>query len=692
MTMRDYSAQDVRNLVLLGHSGSGKSALVQAFLYKTGKIDKIVDADSGQSVLDYEPLEVQRGQSIYLSLVPIEWADKKINCIDTPGYLDFVSEAIAGYSVADNALIVVDAKDGVDIGTRTAWSWIERDNKPTLFFVNKMDDPEVSFHKVYEELREEFGHSVIAFEIPIRKEGNVIGSINLLSKKVWYYGHPDTPESVPEEYEELVAKHWEEICEAAAMTDDDLMERYFDNGDLSVEEVLQGVNIGVRTGDIRPVYCGSAQNGVGIRRVLDLITEYLPTYGEREEVKAKDASGNEITLKTTETEKLSAQVFKTIVDPFVGRISYLKVMSGVLSSDSQAYNDRTRESERINAVFSISGKHQIGVGKLFTGDIGAVTKLQYTKTFDTLSTKDYPVIFDKPELPQAALGMAIWPAGKKDEDKLSTSLSRVIEEEISAYTENNPETRELILYGLGDQHLEIMSRKLKDKYGVSIEMTVPEIAYRETIRKKVTGEGRHKKQSGGAGQFGHVFVEFEPFETDEMVFEEKIFGGAVPRQYFPAVEQGLREAMVKGVLAGYKVVGVKTTLVDGKYHDVDSKEIAFKQAGRLAYLDAMPKASPILLEPIVEIKVTCPESYTGAVMGDLNKRRGMIMGMDAKENGDQIITAEVPLVEVGRYLSELRSITQGRATYTQEFLRYDPAPDHIADVVVARRKAEQEEN
>lgn len=689
--MRDYLSQDVRNLVLLGHAGSGKSALVQAFLYKTGKVDKIVSANSGNSPVDFEPLEIQRGQSIYMSLVPIEWRDKKINVIDTPGCLDFVSEAISGYSVADNALIVVDAKEGVDIGTRTAFSMIEKDNKPTIFFVNKMDDESVSFHKIYEELRNEFGGSVIAFEIPIREDGKVIGTINLLSKKVWYYGKPETPHEVPEEYKDIVAQHWDEICESVAMTDDELMEGYFEKGDLSDEEILKGVSIGVRTGEIRPVFTGSAEKGVGIRRLLDLITEYLPTYGERETVVAKDITGEEVLLNTNEEEDFSAQIFKTIVDPFVGRISYLKVMSGVLSTDSVVYNERVRENERISALYSVSGKHQLGVGKLFTGDIGAVTKLQHSKTFDTLSTREKPLLFDKPELPQAALGMAIWPASKKDEDKLSTALGRVIEEEISAYTENNPETKELILYGLGDQHLDIMVKKLKDKYDVDVNLTIPEIAYRETIRSKVTGEGRHKKQSGGAGQFGHVFVEFEPFDTDEMVFEEKVFGGAVPRQYFPAVEQGIRTAMNHGVLAGYKVVGVKATLVDGKYHDVDSKEIAFVQAGRLAYLDAMPQAKPILLEPIVEIKVTAPESYTGAVIGDLNKRRGMIMGMDSVNGDDQLITAEVPLVEVGRYLSDLRSITQGRATYTQSFLRYDPAPEHISERVIQRRKEEQSE-
>lgn len=690
MTMKDYLSQDVRNVVLLGHSGSGKSALIQAFLLKTGKINKVVRADSGQSEVDFEPQEIKRGQSIYMSLIPVEWENKKINFIDTPGYLDFVSEAIAGYSVADNAVIVVDAKEGIDIGTSTAFSWVERDNKPTIFFVNKMDDPEVSFHKNYEALREEFGPSVIAFEIPIREEGTVIGSINLLSKKVWYYGKPETPHEVPEEYKALVDKHWEEICEAVAMTDDGLMESYFENGDLTDEDILKGVSIGVRTGDIRPVYCGSAVNSVGIRRLLDLITEYLPTYGEQVEIEAVDEKENPVTLKTNEDEKFSAQIFKTIVDPFVGRISYLKVMSGVLSSDSTVYNERTRETERVSNLFSISGKHQIGVGKLFTGDIGAVTKLQNTKTFDTLSTKDNPLILPKPELPQAALGMAIWPATKKDEDKLSTSLSRVIEEEISAYTENNPETKELILYGLGDQHLDIMTTKLKDKYNVEVTMTVPEIAYRETIRRKVVGEGKHKKQSGGAGQFGHVYVEFEPADTDDMIYETRVVGGAVPRQYFTAVEEGIREAMHSGILAGYKVVGVKATLYDGKYHEVDSKEIAFKQAGRLAYLDAMPKASPTLLEPIVEIKVTSPESYTGGVIGDLNKRRGMIMGMDALPNGAQLITAEVPLVEVGRYLSDLRSITQGRATYTQTFLRYDVAPENVAQTVISRREKEND--
>ena len=686
MTMRDYLAQDVRNVVLLGHAGSGKSALVQAFLLKTGKINQVVEAQSGQSEVDFEPLEIKRNQSIYMSLIPIEWENKKINFIDTPGYVDFMSEAIAGYSVSDNALIVIDGKEGVDVGTRTAFSWVKRDNKPTMFFVNKMDDPEVSFHKIYEELRTEFGNSVIAFEIPIREDGKVIGSINLLSKKVWYYGKPETPHEVPEEYEEIVARHWEEICEAVAMTDDNLMERYFENGDFSDEDILKGVSIGVRTGDIRPVYCGSAINSVGIRRLLDLITEYLPAYGERETVEAENQLAEPVVLKTNEDEVLSAQIFKTIVDPFVGRISYLKVMSGVLSSDSMVYNEHSRSQEKVTSLYSISGKHQLGVGKLFTGDIGAVTKLEKSKTFDTLSDRDHPIILPKPDLPQASLGMALWPKTKKDEDRLSNALSRVIEEEISAYVENNPETKELILYGLGDQHLDNMIEKLKSKYNVEVELTIPEIAYRETIRKKVMGEGRHKKQSGGAGQFGHVFVEFEPYDTEDFVFEERVFGGAVPRQYFPAVEEGIREAMQKGVLAGYKMVGVKATLVDGKHHEVDSKEIAFKQAGRLAYLDGIPKAEPILLEPIVEIKVNCPNAYTGSVIGDLNKRRGMIMGMDAIEDNGQLITAEVPMVEVGRYLSDLRSITQGQASYESRFLRYDPAPEHISERVIAKRK------
>lgn len=682
--MRDYKSEDVRNLVVLGHNGSGKSSVIQSMLFEAKQIERIVTASSGQSLLDFEPLEVQKGQTLSLKLVPIEWENRKINCIDTPGYSDYVAETLSGFSVGDNVLIVVDAGASVDEGTKSAFRWAQRDQKPTIFFVNKMDSEQVSFHKIYNELRDELGKSIIAFEIPIRENDQVIGSINLLSKKVWYYDNPETPQEVPAEYQEQVDAHWDEICEAVAMTEDSLMENYFENGSLTEEEILRGVSLGVRSGDIRPVYCGSADKGIGMRRLLDLITEYFPSYYEKGEVQAEDDRKNPRTLKTQEDEVLSAQVFKTIVDPFVGKISYLKVLSGVLSSDSDVYNANRDEDERINTVYSVNGKHQIAVGKLFAGDIGAVTKLQYTKTFDTLSTEANPIIHSIPDIPAGLFGMAIWPKTKKDEDKLSPSLAKIIEEDVGALYTKDPETNEQILYGLGEQHLDTMITKLKDKYGVEVSTTVPKVPFRETIRKKVVGEGRHKKQSGGAGQFGHVFIEFEPFDTDEMVYETRVVGGAVPKQYFSAVEQGLREAMVEGVLAGYKVVGVKATLFDGKYHDVDSKEIAFKQAARLAYLDAMAKAEPQLLEPIVKLVVTTPEAYTGTIMGDLNKRRGIIQNVEAIDNSLQEITAEVPKVEVIKYLSDLRSMSQGSASYTEDFVRYDAVPESLVNQLLER--------
>lgn len=684
--MKDYRSEDVRNLVVLGHNGSGKSSVIQSMLYEAKQITRIMSAESGQSIIDTDPIEIQKGQTLSVKLIPIEWENRKINCLDTPGYLDFVGETLSSFSAADNVLIVVDAKDSVDEGTRTAFRWSQESSKPTLFFVNKMDDENVTFHKVYDDLRNNFGNSVIAFEIPIREEGKVIGSINLLSKKVWYYDKPDTPHEVPDSYKEQVEMHWNQICEAVAMTEDSLMETYFDQGDLDTEQVLRGVSLGVRSGDIRPVYCGSANSGVGIRRLLDLITEYLPSYQEKKTIEAKDLKGNLVTLKTQEDEAFSAQVFKTIVDPFVGKISYFKVMSGVLTSDSEIYNSNKDEKERVVSLYTVQGKTQIAVGKIFAGDIGAIPKLQYTKTFDTLCTENKPIIFDKPSIPEPLLGLAIWPETKKDEDKLSGAISKICEEDIGIRFEKNAETNEQVLYGMGEQHLDAVLQKLKDKYGATVTTSEPKVAFRETIRKKVIGEGRHKKQTGGAGQFGHVFIEFEPCDSDQMVYETRVVGGAVPKQYFPAVEKGLREAMNEGVLAGYKVVGVKATLFDGKYHDVDSKEIAFVAAARLAYLDAMPKASPQLLEPISTITITAPEMYTGNIMGDLNKRRGLITSVDALENGQSVIKAEVPNVEIKKYVSELRAITQGSATYKQEFNRYEIVPEGLVQTLLNANK------
>ncbi|NLC41411.1 MAG: elongation factor G, partial [Erysipelothrix sp.] len=498
--MKDYLAKDVRNIALLGHSGVGKSSIVESILYFNKVIDRMGTTTAGNTAMDFDNEEIKRGQSVYLSLAPVEWKDKKINFIDTPGYFDYYGETAAALRVADNALIVVSAKDGIETGTERAIDLVSERNLPTIFFINKMDDENADFNKVYDELRAKYGKSIFAFETPIIKDGNVIGSVNVLRKKAWYYDNHSEAQPVPEDMVELVDSYYDQICETVALTDESLMESYFEDMVLTEEEIAKGVCLGVRSGEIRPVYCGSAINQTGIERLLDLITEFFPSYEEIGTVTAKDPSGKEVVLQTNENEAFSGFVFKTIVDPFVGRISYLKVMSGVLSTDKEVYNVQNNEVEKLSQVFSIRGKNQIAVGKLFTGDIGAVVKLQNTHTNDTLATKAKPVIYEPIMFPEPMLAQAIWPKSKNDEDKLSTSLSKILEEDHTARLENNNETNELIVYGLGDQHLDVIFSKLFSKYKVEVNTTEPTVPYRETIRSKVQGEGKHKKQSGGAGQ------------------------------------------------------------------------------------------------------------------------------------------------------------------------------------------------
>ena len=694
--MRDYLSHEVRNVVVLGHSGVGKTAVMESMLYFTKASDRFGVTSEGSSLIDYDPEEIRRGISVYASLVPIEWKDCKINFIDTPGYMDFIRGSEAGLSVGDSALIVVDAKNAVQPGTIKAWEGAQAKKLPTIFFVNKLDEENTSFDKAYNELRDAFGKAVIPFEVPIMENGRTIGSVNILRDKAWYFegplADPEKAQAVPEDMEDMVAEYKNQIAEAIAMSDDELMEKYFSGEEFSEAELTRGVRLGVRNGEIRPVFSGSATHTVGIERLMDLIVKYFPTYGEAGSIIVKDANTNEeVMLETNEKETLCAQVFKTIVDPFVGRISYIKVLSGVLSSDSNVYNTNKDKMEKISTIFIVKGKHQTAVGKLFTGDIGAVVKLQYTQTNDTLCEKGKAYVAEPIKFSTPMYGMAVFPNSKNDEDKMSNALARMVEEDPTLRIENNPETKQSVLYGIGDQHIEVILAKLRNKYKVEVRLETPKVPYHETIRKTVIGEGRHKKQSGGHGQFGHVFVEFAPNpDEEEMVFEEKVFGGAVPRQYFPAVETGLRECMHHGPLAGYKVVNLKTTLLDGKYHDVDSSEMAFKLAARLAFKAGMEQANPIMLEPIVNITVRVPDEFTGTIIGDFNKRRGSIMGMDMVD-GYQEIKAQVPLSEVMRYPLELRAMTQGRGTYTQEFDRYDPVPSNLVDRIIAEAKKEEEE-
>ena len=688
--MRDYLSNEVRNVSVVGHSGVGKTSVLEAMLYYTKATDRFGRTSEGSSMIDYDAEEVRRGLSVYTTIVPIEWDECKINFIDTPGYLDFVGEKQSGCAVGDSVLIVASAKDVLESGTKLAYKQAKETGKPAIFFINKLDEEHTSFQESYNALHEEFGKSVIPFEVPIVENGEIVGSVNILKNKAWYYKGPkasdDVAQPVPEDMQDEVNLYKEQISEAVAMGDDELMEKFFSGEEFTDAELTKGVRIGVRSGEIVPVYSGCATQSIGIQRLMDLIITYFPTYSENGLLEVTDASGNATELMTTEQETLTAQVFKTIADPFVGRISYIKVLSGVMSSDSTLVNANNEKAEKIANIFIIKGKHQTAVGKLFTGDIGALTKLQYTKTNDTLCEKGKlykasPISFSKP-----MYGQAVLPKSKNDEDKLSNGLARLQEEDQTFKVEINQETKETVIYGVGDQHIDVMLSKLKTKYKTEVILSNPKITYRETITKKAQGEGRHKKQSGGHGQFGHVFVDFEPNKgVEEMVFAESVFGGAVPKQYFPAVEAGLRECCEKGPLAGYKVVNVKATLTDGKYHDVDSNEMAFKTAAHLCFKNAMTKCNPILLEPIMNIAIRVPDDYTGTVIGDLNKRRGSIMGM-TPEDGDQLIEAQVPMSEIARYAIELRSMTQGLGTYDIEMDRYDPVPDMIAKKIIAQAK------
>lgn len=681
--MRDYLAHEIRNIVFLGHGQSGKTTLLDSIAFYQNKTERLGDSASGSSISDFDAEEIKRGQSIYTSIIPVEYNNYKVNLIDTPGYIDFIGEQEAALQIADNALIVVSANEDLEPGVKRAYRQTEALNLPTIFFINKLDSEKADFDNVYQQLRNEFGKSVILFEVPIIDGRKVIGSVNILRNKAWYYDNKDEAQPVPEHMQELVASYYDELAESVAMSDDDLMEKFFSGERFSEEEIALGLCKGVRDGSIRPVYCGSALEQTGIKRLMDLITEYFPTYEERKEVIAYDRAGEMVEVQTNENEKFSAFVFKTVVDPFVGRISFIKVMSGILTSDSEIYNVNKQANEKISSVFALDGKYQVAVGKLFTGDIGALVKLSETMTNDTLASKDFQVTYPAIEFTQPMLGVAIFPKTKDDEDKLSAGLQRVVEENPTLKVVRNSETKETVLYGVGDQIIDITINKMLDRYRVAVNKQAPKVQYRETIKKGVLAEGKHKKQSGGSGQYGHVFIQFEPTDTEEITFNETVFGGAVPRQYFSAVEDGVREAMLEGVLGGYKMVNVNATLTDGSYHDVDSKDIAFKMAAKIAYREGIPKANPVLLEPIVDIEVHVPEEYTGVIVGDLNKRRGIVSGMDYDQYNDQIIRAEVPFNEILTYTSELRSMSKGNGTYTYTEKEYREVPVHLTDSLLA---------
>jgi len=664
--MKDYNSKDIRNVALLGHSGSGKTALVEASLFLTKAIDRMGKTVDGTAAMDYDPEEAKRGVSVFTAIAPIEYKNKKINFIDTPGYLDYEGEMVSGFAAGDAAVIVVSGKDGVESGTEKAVKLAKANNKPALFFVNKMDDENANKEKVLAELQEKFG-TVIPF---VGEDGSLV----IADKST------DT---------------YKQIAESIATADESLMDKYFEDEGASFtdEEIQNGLVKAMASGDIKPVFFGASVKQEGVATLLDFISTFLQPYTAVNEVKAKKENGEEITLKTDDSESFSALVFKTVVDPFAGKISYLKVMSGSLTPATALYNAKKSTAEKAGGLLFLSGKNQIAASKVSCGDICAVTKLSETETNDTLSTKEKAVIHKDIEYPRPMLGLAISPKTKDDEDKMSDALKKVLIEDKSLNFVRNAETGEQVLYAIGDQQFDVIASKLKNRYKVEIVTKEPKVQYRETIRGKSEVQGKYKKQNGGAGQYGDVWVRFEynP-DSEDMVFAEEVFGGAVPKNFFPSVEAGLRGCMAKGPLAGCKVINVKATLYDGSYHPVDSKPNSFEAAARLAFKNGIPKANPILLEPIGKVEIVCPDKYTGDIIADCTKRRGMILNQGATPDGDTKIEAEVPMAEMQKYATELRSMTKGRGTYVIDFDRYEQAPQNVTEKVVAATAAERKDD
>ncbi len=692
--MRDFTSDKIRNVCLISHGGAGKTTLAEAMLFNSGALERFGRVEDGTTTSDFDPEEIKRKNSTSTSICPCEWNDHKINVIDTPGYFDFVGEVKQGIRVADSAIIVVPAKSGVAVGTEKAWAYANQNNLPRLVFVNGMDDENEDFFKVLNQLVETFGKNVVAFEIPIKEAGKFIGYVNLVSMTAKKFENNqlvdiDIPDGLKDKTEEIRIA----LKEAVAETSEELMAKYFDGIEFTEEEFSKGLHDGIKEGALVPVFCGSALTNRGVKFLMDSIIKLMPSPIEAGSIRAiKHGSDAEVELKVQQDAPLSALVFKTIADPFVGKISMIRVFSGVLKSDSTVYNTTTEKTEKISQLFLLRGKKQIPVSMLVAGDIGAVAKLQSVNTNDTLCSQANPVVLDKIEFPEPVISMAVEPKTKGDEEKIGTGLHKLQDEDPTFKVSLNTETHQTIISGVGEIHLDVIVSKLKSKFGVSVNLTDPIVPYRETIKKKVKVEGKHKKQSGGHGQYGHVWIEFEPGENEGLTFEEKIFGGAVPRQYFPAVEKGLLESIKKGVLAGYPVVNLKATLVDGSYHAVDSSEMAFKIAAHSAYKKGLEQATPVLLEPIAHVEVYVPDSYMGDIIGDLNKRRGRVLGMNPQDGGIQQLIAEVPQAEMFKYATDLTSMTQGRGKFKLWFERYEEAPPNVSQKVIEESKNRLEDS
>ena len=689
--MNQYLAKNIINLAVAGHGGAGKTSLAEAMLYLAGVSDRRGKVGDGNTVCDYDPEEIRRKASISAAVAPLEWKNKKINLLDAPGLFDFEGGMMEAMRAADTALIVVSGRDGVAVGTEKAFAAAEKNGLAKIIFVNGLCDESARFYRVFEDLKAQFGPSVCPVVVPFIQDGQANIYINLLEYKAYdYSGGKPVAVAMPDMGDRLEGLRTA-IYEAVAETDDELFEKYFAGEPFTPEEVIVGVSKGVKSGTITPVFCGDALLMRGMEQFMDGLCWLAPSAGDKAGELGTDVDGNPVELSVNEDGAAAAIVFKTVADPFIGKLSYVKVVSGKISTDSQLVNMRTGNTERVGKTVMMVGKKQMDVKYIGAGDIGAIPKLSATNTGDTLCSPARKVTLEGVEYPNPTLSMAIVPAKKGEEDKIAQGLMRLSEEDPTLQFATNNETHEMILSGLGEQHLDVAVSKLKTKFGVDVSLKKPKVPYRETIRKTVQVQGRHKKQTGGHGQFGDVWIEFSPCDSEGLEFGERVVGGSVPKGFFPAVEKGLRECIQKGPLAGYPVVGLSAVLYDGSYHPVDSSEMAFKTAAALAYKAGMLQANPVLLEPIGHLKATVPDANMGDVMGEVNKRRGRVLGMEPAGEGRQTVEADVPMAEMHDFTTFIRQCTQGRGSFTFGFERYEEAPANVAQKVIEEAKAENAE-
>ena len=685
-----YTVNSIRNICLLGHSGSGKSALAESLLYMTGAIDRIGKNADGNTVCDYDPEEIKRHISISTSVVPLEYKNIKINLLDTPGAFDFSGAVMEALRAADAAILVCSAKDGITVGFEKAWKYCEERNMPRFIYISKVDEDNSDYNATFEALRAKYGNKIAPVVVPIWDDKHkVTGIIDVLNKRAYEMQKLKRVEiAVPEDKLAVIEEFNDALKEAVAETDEALMDRFFEGDEFTYREMLDGLHTGVEELSLFPVLCGSGVTCLGSLMLMDHIIDLLPNPSEGNYHKATNADGETEEFVVSPGGVPSAFVWKTVSDQY-GKYSYIKVLSGEITSDSTLVNARTGETEKLGRLYSMCGKKASEVKVLGCGDIGAIGKMDKVKTGDTLCDPRKVVSLKQIPYAPACYSMAIAPKTKGQEDKVGAGLNRLNEEDPSFHLVNNAETKQMVLSGLGDQHLDVLVSKLKSRFGVDAVLLPAKVAYREKIKKTVQAHGRHKKQTGGSGQFGDVWVRFEPQdEQDDLIFAEEVFGGSVPRNFYPAVEKGLQEAVQKGPLAGYPLVGLKAVLYDGSYHPVDSNEMAFKMAAILSYKEAMPNANPTILEPIGALSVSVPEAYVGDVMGDLSKRRGRPMGMTPDHDGNTVIEAEVPMAEMGSYAIDLRAMTQARGSFTLEFVRYEEVPKANQAKIIADAKAE----